>query len=318
MNRADVALLDNQLNELGNTFLRNRQLAQEGALRSKEIDVNQAFRNAQMEHYAQMQQAQEDRADQANQRNDLLEKQIGLKQSAQDLSEAQASLKESVGTLAGQVKAGKMTQEQATQYFRDSMDNGIGKQNPQLHDQMLAQPQYKAMYDGQMDWATVADQLAAQGRGAGAGAMAGKTDLQVQHWRQAQQAAEKSGDPDDQKYADTLYANLPASIKSTGPADYTQTSIKPGPFGGPPTTNTVSRTYSRPAPVVPGAAGTAAPSVLQIPLAPPDPTQRVAGQHYTTPKGVFMWDGQQWQTPGSAQPTQAVPGFGSAQPGANP
>jgi hypothetical protein len=336
MNRADVLMLNNSLDELGNTFLRNRQLDQEKQFREGETKTQQMrtqadidFRKAQGEHYSAMETKQSEHdaitETQNAQRNELLEKQVGLKQSAQDLAEAQASLKDSMATLAHQVKAGKMNPELATQYFRDSMDNGIGKSNPQLHEQMLAQPQYKAMYDGKIDWSTLADQLAQPTKGG----QAGKVDLQIQHWRQAQDAADNAADPaekeQNQKYADILKLNLPSSLKTTPPAGYTDTKIvqKPNPLGvGAPTTltNTTTRAYS-PSAVAPGAAATqpaTAPAAAagDVPIAPPDPTQRVKGQKYRSQKNpnlIATWTGAGWDTNTNA-PAQAVPGFGAAKP----
>lgn len=320
MNRADVALLNNQLDELANNFLRQKQLGVE----NKRADADLGFRNAQMQHYANMEQREQDRADQMSDRNDILEKQVGLKQAAQDLSEAQSSMKESVNTLAQQVKAGKMSQDDATQYFKDAMDNGIGKTNPQLHDQMLAQPQYRALYDGKMDWSTLADQMTAQAKNH---TTTGANDMMVQHWQEAQKAADAATDPNEkaqlQSMADTYKGLIQKASGQVAPADYTQTSVvqKPNPFGGAPTssTNKVNRVYTRPAAAPSGGApapaqpGAAAP---QTPTAPTDPTQRVQGQRYrsaTNPNLTATWTGQGWDTGAPAAPTQAVPGFGSAQ-----
>lgn len=313
MNRADVALLDSQLDELGNTFLRNRQLQQEGQLRGREIDVNNAFRQAQMQHYNAMEEHYGAMQQKESERNDILEKQIGLRQSAQDLAEAQSSLKESVGALAQQVKAGKMSQDEATQYFKDAMDNGIGKSNPALHDQMLAQPQYKAMYDGNMDWATVADQMAAQSKNR---SVTGADEHLINSANALKAEADSETDPQKkaalQQQIDQLNGVIQKRSGQVAPPDYTQTTVKPSPFGGAPSTNTVSRAYSRP-----GAVGTpAAPpaAMPQVPTVPPDPGQRVVGQRYrsaTNPNLIGTWTGQGFDT--NAAPTQAVAGFGNAQ-----
>lgn len=323
MNRADVQMLNNQLDELGNSFLRNRQLDQEKEYHQGEVQSQQMrtqadidFRKAQGEHYNAMESKESDR-------NSLLEKQVGLKESAQNLAEAQSSLKESMGTLANQVKAGKMTQDDATQYFRDSMDNGIGKQNPQLHDQMLAQPQYKAMYDGKVDWATLADQLANQTKSR---SVTGANDMLVQHWKQAQDEADGATDPAEktklQSLADTYKGLIGKQSAGYTPPGYKQTTVvqKPNPLGvGAPvtTTNTIDRAYSpsaAPAPAAaPGAPAPGAPGA-DIPTAPTDPTQRVKGQKYRSQKNpslIGTWTGAGWDT---GTPQQQVPGFGAAQP----
>jgi hypothetical protein len=67
MNRADVALVNNQLDELGNAFLRNRQLEQEKNIRQQEADAatmraqgDLEFRKAQQQHYNQIEDKQSD------------------------------------------------------------------------------------------------------------------------------------------------------------------------------------------------------------------------------------------------------------------
>lgn len=330
MNRADVLMLNNSLDELGNSFLRNRQLQQERELREGELKTQQMrtqadidFRKAQGEHYNAMEAKEDSRNSllekQGAERNSLLEKQIGLKQSAQDMADAQSSLKESVATLAHQVKAGKMTAQEATQYFRDSMDSGIGSQNPQLHDQLLGQPQFKAMYDGKVDWATLADQLAQTTKSR---SLTGANDMLVQHWQQAQDEADAATDPAEKTKLQTLadtYKGL-ISKQSAGyvPPSVTQTNIiqKPNPLGaGAPvtTTNVMKRAYSAAAAAPMAQPPAAAPTATDIPLAPPDPAQRVRGQKYRSQKNpslIATWTGAGWDT----GPQQQVPGFGAAKP----
>lgn len=55
------------------------------------------------------------------------------------------------------------------------------------------------------------------------------------------------------------------------------------PAANPPTSGTA----------MPGGAAAGRPAFVPA----PPPAQRVAGQHYTTPKGIYLWDGQQWQVP---------------------
>jgi hypothetical protein len=331
MNRADVLMLDNQLDELGNSFLRNRQLQQEKEFHAGELETQKMrtqadidFRKAQGEHYNAMEDRADNLSDLQQKKNDLLEKQIGMREAAQNLSAAQQSMKDSVATLSSQVKAGKMSQEDATAYFRDAMDNGIGKSNPQMHDQMMAQPQYKAMYDGKLDWATLADQMAQQTKGR---SVTGAVDMQVQHWKDAQDAADQETDPTRKKplqdYADQLKANLPASLKQTPPAGFTDTKVtqKPNPLGvGAPvtTTNTMQRVYSPSAVHAMVASSAAAPAAATapVPVAPADPTQRAVGQKYRSQKNpnlIATWTGNGWDT-GTNAPAQQVPGFGVAQP----
>jgi hypothetical protein len=325
-------MLNGQLDELGNSFLRKRQLEQEkeyheGEVRSQQMrtqaDID--FRKAQGEHYNAMESKEDNRntllQKQGDERNQLLEKQVGLKQAAQDMSDAQQSLKDSMATLAHQVKTGKMTQEDATTYFRDSMDNGIGKQNPDMHDKMLASPQFKAMYDGKVDWAILADQLAQQTKSR---SVTGANDMLVQHWRQAQDEADAETDPNEkarlQSLADTYKGLIGKQSAGYVPPSVTQTTVtqKPNPLGvGAPisTTNTMNRAYLPSS--APASAATPAAAVApagQIPIAPPDPAQRVKGQKYRSQKNPSLtatWTGAGWDT---GAPQQQVPGFGSAQP----
>ncbi len=321
MNRADVALLDNQLDELGNSFLRNRQLQVE----NKRADADLSFRNAQMQHFANMEQGQEDRAAEQDRRNDILqkseadkndilEKRYGVQQAAQDLANGHASWRDSMGSLAQQVVAGKMSPQDANQYVRDSVDKGMSS-NPQLYEQMLQQPDFRALYDGKMDWATIANQMAAQSKNK---SVTGADEHLADSADAAQAAADAENDPNKkaelQAHAQQLGDLLKKRSGETLPPDKRQITVKPNPLGGPPTTNTVNTTYSWPDASSGAASGVQAP---QIPIAPPDPGQRVVGAKYrsaTNTNLVGTWTGQGFDTGTNAPPTQAVQGLGAAQP----
>lgn len=169
--RADVELLNNSLNNLGGNALARRKMQQEHDFEMQRLasenqmrQIQEARYNAQGEHFNRMESAQQGASDKmlGNQdrqiqlesdRDKQLERQIGLKQAVEDFKEAQGGMAQAIQHLGKQVKAGGMSTDEATAYFKGAMD----KMPPQIHDKMLQNPQYASMYDGKVDWASLSE-----------------------------------------------------------------------------------------------------------------------------------------------------------------
>jgi len=141
MNYKDVALLNGSLDSLGDSLLKNKMMNQqsqqrlaETGLQSQRLQVDQSRWDAEQEHWKNM------------------EKQIGLQTTLKDLTDSGARLHQGVKSLADQVANAGMDPEDATQYFKDSVDT---LPDP-IKAKFLQEPSMKALYNGDMDWAKMA------------------------------------------------------------------------------------------------------------------------------------------------------------------
>jgi hypothetical protein len=118
MNIASAELLQNALQNLGNTFQKSRAQDAEEEWRqsqtdtaNRRTDVDQAFRNAQMAHYNQMETDASRRADAQEQRADAQSDQASAAQDQQALAGKQGMLKSAMGLNA----TGQLTDDSRTQ-----------------------------------------------------------------------------------------------------------------------------------------------------------------------------------------------------------
>lgn len=169
-NRADVEMLNNAISGLGNSFAQRRQqqfereqAMQRLALESQLRDIQEARYNAQGEHFNKMESAQQDyynkvltnqqtRDKVSDERNAALDKAAGLKQAVEDFKEAQQAMASSVQRIGQQVKAGKISNDDANQYFLGTMDS----MPDAIKQKMQQTPEFQMVHAGKFDWATAA------------------------------------------------------------------------------------------------------------------------------------------------------------------
>lgn len=248
MNAISAQMLQDSLQNLGNTYQRSRQQDIEAEYRNAQLKnesnrtaVDQSFRDAQMQHYNVMEEKAADaaeansrRADSQDRRVEAIEKKYGLQQGFQDLQTAQNNI---VKGMQGFSLDKSLSPDVKTSYLKHSID----QMPDNIKSSVLQNPQIQALYDGKGDWDAVANAIQSQTKG-----KLGATDLQIKDWQTAQAAADASEDPDDkaklQSVADMYKSNLPSSLKTTAPAvalKPTQTkTTQYNPMGRP--TNTVT------------------------------------------------------------------------------
>lgn len=214
MNIASAELLQNAIQNMGQSFARSRQEAAENAFRESQLEneanrtaTDQAFRQAQLAHYNNMEEKQSDMADVQAKKLDAIEKKYGVQAAYQDLQTAQKNITDG---MQGMSLDKNLTPEDKTAYLQKSID-GLPDN---VKSTVLQNPQISALYNGEGDWDAVA-QAVQQQRGK---SVTGATDMLLHHYQEAQQKADASGDPADQEYADLLKANLPSTLKTTVPA----------------------------------------------------------------------------------------------------
>lgn len=209
----DVELLQNALQNAGESAMRRKQLSaqqqmemQRIALESQLRDIQEKRYEAQGEHFQELQTAEARRAAAEAEHFNQIEKQYGLKGTLASLDSARQDLQQG---LQGLALDRDLTPEQKTAYFKQSVDN-IGDEG--MKRQLMVNPQFNAIYSGQANWDSIAQQVQAAG---GAGGKLGTTQQQIEAWRKAQADADESGDPKDQEYADLLKSTLPNAAKPT-------------------------------------------------------------------------------------------------------
>lgn len=139
MNYKDVALLNDSLDSLGQGLLKKRMLEMQDTerqaktgLESQKLGIDQARFDAEKTHW------------------DNIEKQVGLQNAFKQTAEAGQSLRQSMHDLAEQVRGAGMDNDTANEYFKGAVD-GLPAE---VKTGMMNQPQFKAAYDGSMDWST--------------------------------------------------------------------------------------------------------------------------------------------------------------------
>lgn len=169
MNIKSAELLNQSLQSAADNFYRNRALAASMQEEAQRNAVEQSFRNAMMQHYANIEQKQAEAAGLQEQRleneDNATEKKYGLMQAIQDQKDAQQRIMDG---LQGLSLDQKLSPADKTGYLRRAIDS----LPPQTKAASLQNPQVNALYNGQGDWNVVASlvqqhQAAMRGNGSG-------------------------------------------------------------------------------------------------------------------------------------------------------
>jgi hypothetical protein len=153
MNIRSAELLNQSLQNAADNIYRNRALAASMQEEAQRNAVEQSFRNAMMQHYANIEQKQADAAGLQEQRlesdDKATEEKYGVIQAIQDQKDAQQRVMEGLQGLSLDKALSPM---QKTLYLRQSIDS----MQPQGKAAFLQNPQINALYQGQGDWNAVA------------------------------------------------------------------------------------------------------------------------------------------------------------------
>ena len=217
MNIRSAELLNQTLQNAADNIYRNRALEASTQEETQRNAIEQSFRNAMMQHYANVEERQAEGAGLQEQRlkaeDDATEKKYGVMQAMQALSEAQGNMAQGLQELSLDTK---LSPAQKTQYFRQSIDS-----QPQYKGQFLQNPMWNALYQGQGDWDAVGQSVrqyrATNGNGMGGTARTGvNQELQKEINRAPQQMANAMSQADPNVPKD------PATGKPTLPVTYRQ------------------------------------------------------------------------------------------------
>ena len=155
MNIASAELLQNSLQNLGNTFQRNRQMDVENAYRQAQIEADrqrlatdQAFREAQMQHYNLLESRQADAVGAAQQHNQHMEDEFGVQQAMKKQADAKQDVVEGLQEMS---LSNKYSDAQKTNYFKSTLD-GL---DADTRSAILQNPSYNAIYQGNGDWDSI-------------------------------------------------------------------------------------------------------------------------------------------------------------------
>jgi len=214
MNIRSAELLNQSLQNAADNIYRNRALAATVQEEAQRNAVEQSFRNAMMQHYANIEEKQAESAALQEQRleneDNAVEKKYGVMQALADQKDAQDRVMQG---LQGLSLDQKLAPAQKTQYLRQSID----AMQPQGKAAFLQNPQINALYQGNGDWDAVA-QMVGQYR-AGIGKM-GKAGGQNNGVKPPSDTAEieKQTSQAPQQLADTVAQSDPNVPKdpSTG------------------------------------------------------------------------------------------------------
>jgi hypothetical protein len=150
MNIRSAELLNQSLQNAADNIYRNRALAASMQEEAQRNAVEQSFRNAMMQHYANIEQKQAGLQEQRLESEDkATEEKYGVIQAIQDQKDAQQRVMEGLQGLSLDKALSPM---QKTLYLRQSIDS----MQPQGKAAFLQNPQINALYQGQGDWNAVA------------------------------------------------------------------------------------------------------------------------------------------------------------------
>ena len=293
-------MVDQQLNQLGQTLLQQRQMQQTGQYQQAELKYRQLAEQAAVNRY-----------EAAQHHYDAMEK-IGA-------SNEDARNKNAAAELDFRQK--ELAQRDTAQ------SQGANQQDLQNKQQML-QSVIALNATGQLDddarndvnsWLSDDEHFGPTGiqiskPDPSLAKTAGKDAAVVNALKQAQAyrlAASQATDPDDAKQNGDYAAMLEKYVAKAGTGATftpTQTQVQRNAMGQ--VTNTLRTAISPPGAVGVPNSGTGG-GANAWPAAPQDPAQRVPGQRYSSPSGTSAtWTGQGWDT---SAPTVQVPGLGAAQ-----
>lgn len=263
MNIASAEMLQNSLQNLGSTFQRSRQMDVENSFRQQQMEeekrrtgVDQSFRDAQMAHYTQMENAATQRAEKEQKRLDLANQphiQADLTDpdtgSAMTFTGTPEQLDSTIAAAKQQGKTVKVGNKRAFAAQFNVGGSQFSFQDPDAAEKFAAGMKEKGI-----------DVFDPKFSKAGA-SKSGAHDMMIQHWNEAQGAANAEEDPKKkatlQAVADMYKSNLPASLKTTVPAvapkpneviqNVRQVQPPMGSTGGPISlTNTVTKSFALP------------------------------------------------------------------------
>jgi hypothetical protein len=220
MNIRSAELLNQSLQNTADNLYRNRALAASMQEEAQRNAVEQSFRNAMMQHYANIEQKQAEAAGLQEQRleneDNAVGKKYGVMQAIQDGKDAQQQIMQG---LQGLSLDQKLSPAQKTQYLRQSIDS---MQAP-AKTAFLQNPQINALYQGQGDWDAIANlvrqhQAVTRANGNGLGSKFSIAGDNAEFDRQANQAPQQianataQADPNVPKDADTGKPVLPVTV----------------------------------------------------------------------------------------------------------
>ena len=200
MNIASAELLQNSLQNLGKTFQQSRAQGAEEEYRTAQLeqqgrrtDVDEAFRNAQMAHYNQMEKDNSRRADAQEERAGAAQDQQGTAQDQQAVAQKQDLLKSVMGLNA----TGQLTDDARTKVNKWlSTDEHFSATGMQL--QAPTNPKTNPNFKQSALTQAVST---------------------IQNYRDLAGQTEDPGEADGYNHlADLLEKNLPAAVKTTTPA----------------------------------------------------------------------------------------------------
>lgn len=278
----DVELLQNALQNAGESAMRRKQLTAQQQMEMQRLALESQLRDIQQSRYDAMGKHFQEMEDIGSQRNAILAQSEADKTRleeqgkvmATDFANALGGMREYVQTLranriANQQDPNKgLTKEDAAKLFNSSVSN----LPPELHDKLLQQnPMYSGLASGQIDLASVPE---LDGRGnpidRSRGEKPGATQQQIEAWKKAEEVAKESGDPKDQEYADMLKNTLANAPKPT------QQTVRQYDEMGHPTNSITSFSLpgAAPAPADDTLGGRPAQPLLPTPGAPPVPANK--------------------------------------------
>ena len=316
MNIRSAELLNQSLQNAADNIYRNRALAASMQEEAQRNAVEQSFRNAMMQHYANIEQKQSDAAALQEQRlqneDDATEKKYGVMQAIQAGKDAQQQIMQG---LQGLSVDQKLSPAQKTQYLRQSIDS----MQPQAKGAFLQNPQINALYSGQGDWDAIANlvkqhQAATNGTGKGNNPLArqtsgsGNADFESQVNQMPKQIATATAqtDPTVPKDADTGKPTLPVTVN---PADAQRMGVLAGQLAA----AGIPSPIQTAAGLVFGTNATVQPNITPSPI----PGQSQATNSFTLTPGGMSQDalGNVQNAPGGLAILKA---FGIGQPDAQP
>lgn len=164
MNIQSAQMLQDSLQNLGNTFRNQRQQEIEAAYRNSQLDLererngtDKALREAQLQHQITMDNANNRRANANEARLNAAEKRYGVQKAFQDMQSARENITKG---LQGMSLDKTLSPDEKTAYLQQSID-GL---DDTIKSGILQNPQIKSLYDGSGDWDAVAASVQKAGK----------------------------------------------------------------------------------------------------------------------------------------------------------
>lgn len=150
----DVEMLNSSIDRLGDSLLRNRVLDEQKrereTARSDRKNEFDATRQDRRREFDETQRARGQQYDAQKAHWQKLEEATKLQTTLRSAAAQAAAMKESMALLGAQVREGKITNEEATQFWVSSLE-----EHPEIAGQFKNTPQFKTITSGKFDWAVV-------------------------------------------------------------------------------------------------------------------------------------------------------------------